>query len=117
MHQKQEMTVIDFDKLVLNPCVHSFGRTITYVYQSGNSIQAYGIFDNVTRLLDPINGLDAGSSGVVATRVMVGVRLSDFPQTPQMGDHIIIEDQKFYIQEVQVDGQGGGHLVLNRAED
>lgn len=111
------LVVIDFDKLVLDPCMHSFGRPILYQYQSGQSIEVYGIFDKVTRFLEPVSGLDAGNSGIAATRLVVGVRLSDFSQKPCMDDRIVIDHYTFRVVEVHVDGQGGAHLVLNQIED
>ncbi len=108
--------MIDFDKLVLSHCVKNFGRPIKYCPQSGDPIEIYGIFDNVTRFLDPMSGMierEAGNNGVVASRLMVGVRLSDFSAKPTMGDKIMIDERVYYVQEVAVDGQGCAHLVLN----
>lgn len=108
--------MIDFDTLVLGPCMRNFGQEITFISQEGPSIRVYGIFDEVTRLPDPIAGDDAGDSGVIGLRAVVGVRLSDFPRKPFLGDRVVLSDKKvFYVQEVQVDGQGGAHLVLNSA--
>lgn len=59
---------------------------------------------------------DAGDSGVVASRVVMGIRLDDLPDKPDMGDCIMLDNLTYYVQEVQVDGQGGAHLVLNHAE-
>ncbi|MDI2091619.1 head-tail joining protein [Commensalibacter oyaizuii] len=107
---------VDFKDLVLTPCMDTFGKMVTYHHQSGESVSIKAIFDDVTRFHNPITGMDAGGSGVVATRVMMGVRLDDFPIKPDMGDRVTLNGQDYYVLEVQVDGQGGAHLALNNAE-
>lgn len=96
--------------------MNAFGKVVTYSYKSGQSLQINAIFDDVYRPYDPITGMDAGDSGVVASRVVMGIRLDDLPDKPDNGDCIMLDNLTYYVQEVQVDGQGGAHLVLNYAE-
>lgn len=107
---------VNFKDLVLIPCMNSFGREVLYHDQNGQSQSIQAIFDDVTRLHDPISGMDAGDSGVVATRVVMGIRLDDLHSKPDMSDRVTIEGIDYFVQEVQVDGQGGAHLILNNAE-
>ncbi|CAI3945470.1 hypothetical protein [Commensalibacter papalotli (ex Botero et al. 2024)] len=107
---------VNFKDLVLIPCMNSFGRGVLYHNQNGQIQLIKAIFDDVTRLQDPITGIDGGNSGIVATRVVMGIRLDDLSSKPDMGDWVTIEGIDYFVQEVQVDGQGGAHLILNNAE-
>ncbi|CAI3953542.1 unnamed protein product [Commensalibacter communis] len=107
---------IDFDDLVLKPCIDALGRNILYHNKNGQSVHLNAVFDDVTRFHDPILGMDAGNSGIVGSRVVIGIRLNDLPFEPDTGDRVTINDLDYYVQEVQKDGQGGAHLILNDAE-
>lgn len=107
---------IDFETLALKPCIESFGKPVIYQHQSGQTVEIKAVFDEVTLQHDPMSGMDAGGSGVMASRTVIGGSLADFAIEPDMGDKVTFNGSDYYVQEVQKDGQGGVHLVLNNAE-
>lgn len=107
---------IDFETLALKPCINSFGKPVIYQYKSGQTMEINAVCDEVTHQHDPMSGMDAGDSGVMASRTVIGISLADFAMEPDMGDKVTFNGSDYYVQEVQKDGQGGAHLVLNNAE-
>lgn len=107
---------IDFETLALNPCIKSFGKPVIYQYKSGQTMEINAVCDEVTLQHDPMSGMDAGGSGVMASRTVIGVSLGDFVIEPDMDDKVTFNGTDYYVQEVQKDGQGGAHLVLNNAK-
>lgn len=104
--------MIDWDNLVLGPCMATFGEAVTYTYASGAPIQITGVFDeqytDVTL---------ADTQPIASTMPVLGVQLSQFPTQPQQGDTLTITRtaEAFVVKEVRPDGHGAAKLMLNIA--
>lgn len=114
---------IDWNDLVLGPCIAVFGAS--YLYQSGqSSFSITGIFDESYTPLSPLGGgslpgtesFTLGSVGSITTGIPVlGVQLSQFPTPPAQGDNVTIDNRVWVVKEVQPDSKGGAKLLLNLA--
>jgi len=83
--------------------------TFKYIPKVGVGFDVRGIFDNEYKAVDP------DTQAIVSSLVPnLGVKLSDLPQSPQNGDMVFVQDQKFRIIEVQKDVHGGARLFLHK---
>ena len=102
---------IDFEKLVLGPCLTTFGEAVTYrplVSSPGAAPFAItGIFDAEHDLVEEFEGIDHSTQGPV-----LAVRLSDFPAPPEQLDQLIVRGQLYQVYDVRPDGQGKADLIL-----
>lgn len=112
--------MIDFDRLVLGPCIGIFGEqpAAQPVYQPANRAPAFlinGVFDLAYRPIDPlvIEGMEP--SHVTTAGPCLGVALSSFPNPPLQGDLVTIRGTLYRVSEVRSDGVGGARLMLNTA--
>ncbi len=112
--------MIDFDRLVLAPCIGIFGEQpgALPVYQPANRAPAFtvaGVFDEHYRPVDPlvIEGMD--TSHVTTFGPCLGVALSSFPSPPLQGDLVTIRGTIYRVSEVRSDGVGAARLMLNTA--
>lgn len=99
--------MIDFDTLVLGPCLSAFGQ-ITLYTAPGQSFDLPGIFDRYHAEIT----FDAGGVPVSTQRPMLGVRESDFPfgLLPAQGDTVLIDGTVYLVTDTQPDGHG--HILL-----
>ena len=121
------MAVMDFDRLVLNPCQNSFGKPLTIdplaSIPGASPYTARGIW--TVKVVDVI--LDDGSQ--LTTRTLeIDVRLSELPILPMQGDQItIIADVQsefvgvqigspilFQVDDVRIDSGGAAKLLVKR---
>lgn len=99
---------VDFDNLVLAPCIAVFGEAITYIPRLSSRFPVNGIFDPAYTELVVIDG-----EPVTQTMPVMGIRLSDFPQKPLQDDTLIARGKVYRVREVRVDGHGSAKLMLN----
>jgi hypothetical protein len=92
---------------MLGRVVRVLGEPITY--KRGTAIYANvpGVFQSAHAMVDPDTGM-----GVQSNQPIVGVRLSDLPITPKVGDRVIVRGREYRVAETQEDGNAGVTLVL-----
>jgi hypothetical protein len=74
--QKAEHMPIDFDALVLGPCIGIFGQPAIYMPGTGGTVGVAGVFDEAF-----LETKFEGEAPVSNARPMLGVRASMFPGT------------------------------------
>jgi hypothetical protein len=114
---------VDWDSLVIAPCLAVFGSPVTYTPVGGNAITITGIFDN--EYFDQ-NALGAGlieqvgmPGNITASRPVLGIRLAEFPAgiAPLQGDTLALTETgvTYTVMEVRPDSHGSAKLLLNEA--
>jgi hypothetical protein len=116
--------MIDFDALVLGPCMTVFGQPVTY-YGARSYFAITGVFDEAYLPVDPFDegrgssSAFGGMGGITTVMPILGVQLSQFPfdSQPQQGDRLVIctTNATYFVKEVRVDSHGGAKLVLSLA--
>ena len=98
---------VDWDALVLGPCLDTFGVPATYMPLRGASFSITGVFDryHVEVTLDPAQGVP-----VSTLRPIIGVRDSVFATQPAQGDKVLVAGATFEVIDTQPDGHG--HTIL-----
>lgn len=119
--------MIDWDSLVLGPCMGVFGEPVDYAPAAGTpTFRVSGVFDEAYRSIAPMGDgpfpsseLSAlGAPGAITAEMPVlGVQLSAFPVPPVQGDLLTIvrTSESYVVKEVQPDGHGWAKLLLNGA--
>lgn len=87
------------------PC---FGEEICYEPESGGFFRIPGVFDQAYFATDPDT-----EEVVSGNTLMVGIKLSNIPVTPEENDKVSILNRKFEVVDVQEDGQGGATIFLH----
>lgn len=114
---------VDFDSLVVGPCMAIFGGDILYTARAGGAIRITGVFNEAYLDVDPLGrgGLASetaswGYQGAISSEMPVlGVQLSQFlPGEPLQGDELVARGTTYVVREVRPDGQGGALLLLNQ---
>lgn len=116
---------VDWDGLVVGPCVTIFGDEVRYVTGEA-SFDIVGVFDEAYLELTPLGrggmaseSFDLGAPGSITTEMPVlGVQLSQFRVPPTQGDVLRIQSGPhaggtYEVKEVRTDGHGGAKLLLN----
>lgn len=102
---------IDFDALVLGPCMDAFAEDITVdprVSRPGQPpYAARGSYHE--RAVDV--ALTDGAILSSAEKTL-GVRLSEFEAPPVQGDLIVLRHVMFMVEDLDDDGQGGTLITL-----
>jgi hypothetical protein len=110
---------VDFDKLVLSPCMSTFGREVTIDPVDSRPgeppYKARGVFKSVAMDTDVMDGVTLGDQ-----KTWFGLRLSDYDGRPPIArDRVTINDvqgttgpTRYYITAVEMDGEGGGMARL-----
>jgi hypothetical protein len=105
---------LNFDKLVLGPCVSAFGRRVTYrPLASAPGVAAFavsGIFEAEHEMIERRDGADHSSVAPV-----LAVRLSAFAVPPRAGDEIVIGAETYQVWDPRPDGEGKLDLILRLA--
>lgn len=116
---------VDWDGLVLAPCMEVFGETAVYTaaaagfgdfafgesgFGSTAPFEITGVFDEAYREVDLLDG-----PGITTAMPVLGIRLAEFSSPPAQGDQLIVRGQTFVVREVRPDGHGGAKLMLNLA--
>lgn len=108
--------MIDWDALVVKPCVEVFGEKEPALFQavSGASKPVSVIFDNAYK---DLKMADDGEYHITIFPA-AGASISDFPTYPVQGDNLTIQKtgQIYAIREVRDDSHGGVHLILNKGK-
>lgn len=112
--------MIDWDVLVIGPCMTAFGEAVAYVGTAG-ACTITGIFDEAYVEIAPLGRGDGfaesqgwGSPGAITTESPVlGVQLSQFPSPPAQGDTATIRGHGYVVKDVRLDGRGAAKLLLN----
>lgn len=107
------MTWDSMTESVLDTCMDTFGvgrsGLVTYVSKEGPSFQVRGIFDNAFVSLDPNT-----QAPVQSVAPVLGIKLSDLPRSPKVGDKVIVRDVQYQIDHVEKDVHGGASLILHK---
>jgi hypothetical protein len=118
------MMPTDFDRLVLRPAMHAFGKpiTITPTVSQPNAAPypARGVWEEQHVEIPLMDG------GLLSANTLdLGIRLSEFAVRPVQGDFVGIADTRFWrpeligsyvINDVKPDGQGGAKIILKRQQ-
>lgn len=116
--------MLDFDALVLAPCMAVFGEPVIYTSGLGQVSAITGIFDYANVDLLPMGGAReqegqriGAAGGINTRRPILGVRESDFLTPPRANDTAALPGRGlvFVVKSVQPDGKGGIMLLLARA--
>lgn len=101
--------MIDFDALVLGPCMDAFAQPVTYLPGAGAPIAMSGVFDKA--YLDVTHD---GEEAVTTVKPMLGCRLSAFPGgiQPAENEQFIIAGQYWVVKVVHPDGLGHLRIFL-----
>lgn len=99
---------VDFDTLVVKVGVAKFGVPVTYIPRLYPRFPMNGVFDRAY-----CHDIIKDGIAVTETMPVLGVSLSDFPNTPLQGDQLIVAGELFEVRELKVDSHGGGKLMLN----
>ncbi len=107
--------MIDFDTLVIGPCMATFGEPVLYQPLGGLSFQIIGVFDEAYLEQAPYDALAPGN--ISGTRPVLGVQMSQFTQEPMQNDLLTIlrTGVAYWVNEVRPDSHGGARLLLNLA--
>ena len=97
---------------VLSCTTKTLGEPFLYLPASGGSFELYGVFDEKFLGIDPDTEERISSSDP-----HLGVKLSQFEVEPRQGDQVEIEGQRYFVKEVQRDGQGGAEIMLIREQN
>lgn len=112
------MAGIDFDKLVLAPCMATFGevnqgkKIPLFVPQGGLSFEIDGVFDEAYRENVLHDGLP-----VTVEMPVFGAREIEFQTYPKQNDNIQIRGKTYVVREVRRDSHGHLKLMLNFIEN
>ena len=102
---------MDFDNLVLSPCMAAFGVTVTVTplksQPTAEPYTATGVYDRSESIV-----MMADGSEMASTNVTLGIRLSDFTVPPREGDKIALNGKTYKVDALFPDGQGGADLRL-----
>lgn len=122
---------VDFDALVLGPCMTAFSKPIVVMpTKSQRNAPPYGA-SGIWTITDLDLVLENGENFSNRT-LKFGIRLSDYVVAPKQGDTITTSVKylplsywqgdfdpganiDFLVDDVRADGQGGATLVLKRA--
>lgn len=110
--------MIDFDALVLGPCMAAFARPITvqpFASQPGEApYEAEGIWSS-----KPVDVQMEDGSILSSQNHTLGIRLADFLAPPVQGDRVTIDSFMSLprigvclIEDTDDDGQGGSEWML-----
>jgi hypothetical protein len=111
--------MIDFDALVLNKCENIFSIVCQFTFAVTDPLAqplvCRGVFSS-----NPIDVQMQDETIFGDQQTSLGIRLGDFPGvTPHRGDLVEIIDtrhpafgNKYWIGDVDLDGQGGASLLL-----
>jgi hypothetical protein len=108
---------IDFGALVLGPAMAAFAWPITVTplaSQPGQAAYAArGSFDAESQSIP----LEDGSE-LQSVRIILGIRLNEFPIAPRQGDRIAVtsptDTQSYFVDRITPDGQGGAEMALKK---
>lgn len=102
--------MLDWDKLVLAPCEDIFGEPVIFTPAGGSPVTVTGIFDRSFRELE-----EAEPSQRDTIFVSVGLRLSQLPREPRIGDTLEVPSVSivFSVRQPRPDGKGNVRCILN----
>lgn len=101
----------DFNGLVLGPSMTAFAAEVSWTPAGGSEITGLrGV------LGDDYVEVDLGNEASMSTTSPVlGIRLSEWPDSPAPDDTITINAKTYAIWDTQQDGEGGLKLILKDA--
>jgi len=102
---------IDWNALVIAPCMGVFGEAATYLPRVGAPFAITGVFDNAYKEI----ALSEYGTDVATLYPAIGVNLADFPSPPLQGDQITIAatGKTYAVRAPRPDSHGGAFLILN----
>ncbi|QJD91801.1 hypothetical protein HH213_17925 [Duganella dendranthematis] len=102
--------MIDWDALVIGPCVGVFGEPVIFTPVGGDPVEIDLVYDEGNKDVALAGGTPLNSSNPI-----VSGQMSVFPVEPQTGDRILIKGtgEEFAVSDVDDDGKGGVVLSLN----
>lgn len=104
--------MIDWQSVVVGPCLAVFGEPATYSARAWSmEFEVSVVFDDAFKVVT----MSSDGSDVLSTFPAAGVNLADFPLMPAQGDLLTrISNGKVYtVREVRADSHGGAMLILN----
>jgi len=110
--------MLSFDKLVLKPCMDTFGEVNQgypipiYLPKSAGQFTIDGVFDAAYR-----EDVIRDGQIVTVTMPVFGAREAEFQTYPKQDDYIQIRGKTLQVREVRTDSHGHLKLMLNYRED
>jgi hypothetical protein len=103
--------MIDWDAVVVSPCVSVFGEPATFMPLAGGSFPVTVVFDNAYR---EVTTSEFGTE-IMSVYPAAGIALSGFPSVPVQGDKITITSNgnTYAVRKPKPDSHGGMHLILS----
>lgn len=105
---------MDWDGLVIGPCMDAFGQPVDYTPAGGQTVRISGVF------FDGFLSVEAGAQpGVTSTSPHLGVQVSQMPTgwdpLNAEGDAFVIvgSGKAYRVREGRPDGRGGARLDAN----
>lgn len=98
--------MVDFDALVLGPCLNTFGQTVTFTPAVGDAVEVTAIFmDGYTHASQTLDGM-----AVISSNPILGCRATDFDTEPARDDVFSVSGTDYRVVETNPDGLG--HLLV-----
>ena len=94
---------------LLGVATRRLGEPVVYFCDGHDPVSIQAVYDGLFEEIDPNTG-----AVVVSSKPTIGVRDSDLPATPAIGDTLTIGAQGYKVIEAQTDGQGGSKLLLHK---
>lgn len=94
---------------ILERSVSVFGTAVVHEPVIGGVHTLRGIFNDRYEGVDPETGFIT-----VTEQPNLGIRLSQWPTPPVQGDFISVYGQGYQIRHIEVDGEGGATLILDK---
>ncbi len=94
---------------LLGVATRRLGEPVVYSCAGHDAVNITAVYDGLFEEIDPNTG-----AVVVSSKPTIGVRDSDLPTTPAIGDTLTIGAQGYKVIEAQADGQGGSKLLLHK---
>ncbi len=105
--------MIDFDALVLGPCMTAFGEPIQFMPLQAPAFTITAVYTDKYQ-----ESKFVGGDEVVDTKTMLGCQASQFPaDLPVVGDQFLIRGRLWQTLEVIEDGHGHIRLHIGFADD
>lgn len=104
--------MIDFDELVLGPCLDAFGQTVTFTPAEGDEAEITAIFqDGYQHMAQMPDG-----PAIISSNPMLGCRAADFDTEPARDDVFTVAGTAYRVVEANADGVGHLKIELMKAE-
>lgn len=104
------MAFTDIATLILGAATNCLGEAVSYTATGHAAVSINAVYDGIFEEVDPNTG-----AIIVSKTPTIGVRNSDLPADPVIGDLCTVNSVNYKVIKVETDGQGGSKLILHKA--